>query len=78
MAIAIKSIPTLVDKDAQSFVKKADASVVSRSNDSHNYSLQLSGKSYCFLLESDRRIIVCAFTVANDSIKANFLPNGSK
>lgn len=47
-------------------------------NDSHNYSLQLLGKSYCFLLESDRRIIVCAFTVANDSIKANFLPNGSK
>ena len=31
MAIAIKSIPTLVDKDAQSFVKKADASVVNRS-----------------------------------------------
>lgn len=47
-------------------------------NDSHNYSDQLLGKSYCFLLEGDPSIIVCAFTVANDSIKANFLPYGSK
>lgn len=47
-------------------------------NDSQNYSQQLLGKSYCFRLESDPSVIVCAFTIANDSIKANFLPGSRK
>lgn len=47
-------------------------------NDSHNYSRELLGKSYCFLLDDDPAQIVCAFTIANDSIKTNFLPNNRK
>jgi GNAT superfamily N-acetyltransferase len=40
-------------------------------NDSCNYSKQLLGKSYCFRLDENPEIIVCAFTVSNDSIKTN-------
>mgnify|MGYP005842380645 CR=1 FL=1 len=47
-------------------------------NDSQNYSEQLLGKSYCFLLDEDPKEIVCAFTISNDSIKTNFLPNNRK
>lgn len=47
-------------------------------NDSHNYSRELLGKSYCFLLDENPDTIVCAFTISNDSIKANFLPNSRK
>ncbi len=44
-------------------------------NDAVNYSTQLLGKSYCFILDSDPSQIVCAFTVSNDSIKTKNLPN---
>ena len=47
-------------------------------NDSQNYSSQLLGKSYCFLLDANPKEIVCAFTISNDSIKTNFLPNNRK
>lgn len=47
-------------------------------NDSHDYSRQLLGKSYCFLLEEDPTVIVCAFTISNDSIKVNNLPGSRK
>jgi len=47
-------------------------------NDALNYRQELLGKSYCFLLDKDSSVIVCAFTVANDSIKANFLTSGPK
>ncbi len=46
--------------------------------DSINYSKEFLGKTYCFTLDSNPSEIVCAFTVANDSIKVNFLPNGRK
>jgi len=46
-------------------------------SDSHNYTEQLLGKTYCFVLESSNEI-VCAFTLANDSIKASLLPNSRK
>ncbi len=36
------------------------------------------GKSYCFLLSEDPRISVCAFTLSNDSIKVNFIPNSRR
>ena len=36
------------------------------------------GKSYCFRLDSDQSVIACAFTVSNDSIKVNSLPNSRK
>lgn len=46
--------------------------------DAQDYSSQLLGKTYCFLLDEDPKEIVCAFTISNDSIKANFLPNSRK
>ena len=39
------------------------------------YSQQLLGKSYCFRLDDDMHTIVCAFTVSNDSIRVDMLPN---
>ena len=47
-------------------------------SDALNYSKELLGKSYCFLLDTQPEEIVCAFTVSNDSIKVNFLPNSRK
>lgn len=47
-------------------------------NDSENYSKELLGKSYCFLLDDQPNTVVCAFTLSNDSIKANFLPQSRK
>jgi GNAT superfamily N-acetyltransferase len=47
-------------------------------NDVQNYSNELLGKSYCFRLDENPKVIVCAFTVSNDSIKANFLPNNRR
>lgn len=47
-------------------------------NDVQNYSNELLGKSYCFRLDANPKVIVCAFTVSNDSIKANFLPNNRR
>ena len=47
-------------------------------NDALNYSDQLLGKSYCFKFDRDPKTIVCAFTLSNDSIKVNFLPNNRK
>lgn len=47
-------------------------------NDCIAYSNQLLGKTYCFLLDEDPTQIICAFTVANDSIKTNILPNSRK
>ena len=47
-------------------------------NDSLNYEKELLGKSYCFLLDENPKEIVCAFTVSNDSVKVNSLPNARK
>lgn len=47
-------------------------------NDCINYSKELLGKSYCFTLDEDETKIVCAFTISNDSIKVNTLPNNRK
>ena len=43
-----------------------------------NYSNELLGKTYCFTLDEDPTVIVCAFTVSNDSIKTSHLPNARK
>jgi GNAT superfamily N-acetyltransferase len=48
------------------------------SNDCINYSFQLLGKTYCFTLSDNPHTIVCAFTISNDSIKANQLPISKK
>lgn len=47
-------------------------------NEAILYSKQLLGKSYCFRLEQDPTIVVCAFTVANASMRVDFLPNARK
>lgn len=39
------------------------------------YRAQLLGKTYCFRLDSNPKEIVCAFTLANDSIRVDTLPN---
>lgn len=48
------------------------------SNDAINYSSQLLGKSYCFTLDENPKIIICAFTISNDSIKTTNLPGSRK
>ena len=47
-------------------------------NDAINYQAELLGKTYCFTLDEDPKIIVCAFTISNDSIKTFLLPNARK
>ena len=47
-------------------------------NDSLNYHSVLLDKSYCFTLDENPKIIVCAFTISNDSIKTFLLPNARK
>lgn len=42
------------------------------------YSKQMLGKSYCFRLDDNPPIIVCAFTLSNDSIRVDILPNSRK
>ena len=47
-------------------------------NDSLNFHSELLGKSYCFTLDENPQVIVCAFTISNDSIKTFLLPNARK
>lgn len=47
-------------------------------NDCFDYSRELIGKTYCFTLDTNPKEIVCAFTIANDSIKVNTLPNSRR
>jgi len=42
------------------------------------YQNDLFGKSYCFTLDEDPRQIVCAFTISNDSIRANIISKTDK
>lgn len=44
-------------------------------HDAPLYSAQMLGKSYCFRLDEDPSVIVCAFTLSNDSIRVDMLPN---
>ena len=39
---------------------------------------KLLGKTYCFTLDENPEIIICAFTISNDSIKTFNLPNARK
>jgi len=39
------------------------------------YAHQRIGKTYCFLLEDDPTEIVCLYTLANSSIRADLIPN---
>lgn len=44
-------------------------------HDAPLYSRQMLGKSYCFRLDENPSVIVCAFTLSNDSIRVDMLPN---
>nr|WP_320119754.1 GNAT family N-acetyltransferase [uncultured Marinifilum sp.] len=46
--------------------------------DALNYSKELIGKTYSFILDEKPEIILGAFTVSNDSLKVNSLNNGCK
>ena len=46
--------------------------------DSSNYAEKLLGKTYCYLLDDNPAIILCAFTVSNDSVRVDQLPNSRK
>jgi GNAT superfamily N-acetyltransferase len=46
--------------------------------DALKYSKDLLGKTYVFVLDESKDTIVCMFTVSNDSLKADDLPNSRK
>ncbi len=46
--------------------------------DSPLYTEKLLGKTYCYLLDEDPTVIVCAFTLSNDSVRVDQLPNSRK
>ncbi|KAA6302228.1 MAG: hypothetical protein EZS26_001588 [Candidatus Ordinivivax streblomastigis] len=47
-------------------------------NDTDNYYNQLLGKSYCYRLDEDTSVIVCAFTLANASTDVRYLPGSRR
>lgn len=44
-------------------------------HDALRYKAELLGKTYCFVLDEDPRVIVCMFTLSNDSIRVDVIPN---
>jgi len=36
------------------------------------------GKTYCFVLDENPSDIICAFTLSNDSVRVDNLPNARK
>ena len=47
-------------------------------NNAQKFERQLLGKSYCYRLDDDNTIAVCAFTLSNSSIDARNLPNNRR
>ncbi|MDR0546981.1 MAG: GNAT family N-acetyltransferase [Dysgonamonadaceae bacterium] len=47
-------------------------------NDADDYLRQLLGKSYCYTLDENPNVIVCAFTLSNSSMDVKRLPNNRK
>lgn len=56
------------DKDLDEFFSK----------DCFDYAKQLLGKTYFYTLKSDAKSVVCAFTLANASIRVSDLPNARR
>ena len=46
--------------------------------DSPLWADQMYGKTYCFVLKDDPKTIVCAFSLSNDTIRVDLLPNSQK
>lgn len=44
-------------------------------NDSLKYNKELLGKTYCFVSKNDNNEIVAMFTLSNDSVRVNIIPN---
>ncbi len=44
-------------------------------NDAMRYQKELLGKTYCFILDENPKTIVCMFTLSNDSIRVDVIPN---
>ena len=44
-------------------------------HDAMRYKAELLGKTYCFVLDDDPKTIVCMFTLSNDSIRVDVIPN---
>lgn len=44
-------------------------------HDAMRYKEELLGKTYCFVLDQDPKVIVCMFTLSNDSIRVDVIPN---
>jgi len=47
-------------------------------SNAENFNKQLLGKSYCYLLNENPEIIVCAFTLSNSSMDVRHLPGSRK
>ncbi|GHS97664.1 N-acetyltransferase [Bacteroidia bacterium] len=47
-------------------------------NDADNYNRQLLGKSFCYRLDENPSVIVCAFTLANSSVETKNLPGSRR
>ena len=73
---------TLLDQNLQLICKPFDCGDSDLNyffrEDAIFYSRELLGKTYCYLLDQDPSVIVCAFTLSNDSIKVRYLPNSRK
>ena len=48
------------------------------SKDAPHYQEALISKSYCFVLDADPSIIVCAYSLSNDSVRVDELPNARR
>ena len=46
--------------------------------DSPLWAEQMYGKTYCFVLKDDPKTIVCAFSLSNETIRVDLLPNSQK
>ena len=46
--------------------------------DSPLWADQMYGKTYCFVLKEDPQTIVCAFSLSNETIRVDLLPNSQK
>lgn len=44
-------------------------------HDAMRYKAELLGKTYCFVLDEDPKTIVCMFTLSNDSVRVDVIPN---
>ncbi len=44
-------------------------------HDAMRYKAELLGKTYCFVLDETPDVIVCMFTLSNDSIRVDVIPN---